>query len=367
MRTRFFEIALLIVVGLGVAEGQTYKFSTLYSSKNNGKDPITPTSLILDSAGNLYGTSSLGGTYGSGTVFKVTPKGVLTVLHSFNGTSDGASPFSLVRNVKQGSLYGSSTSGAFKLTEGKGGTYTFSVLYSTSKFQSQGVALNSTGNLYGTEYACPDGNGCVFEIPSGGKWTDVYDCCIGGTQSYPTSNLVFTNSGNIFGAADEVTHGGANGWIFEWPSGAAFVLSAFDDQYLLRQDAAGNIYGYDNYYDGITGYYDLFKLDPTTGAFSTIYIFCSLPNCADGDAPMSDALTLDSVGNFYGATSSGGSNGYGVVFKVTPSGQESVLYNFASYGPSQGFVMDKSGNLYGTTFEGGASQLGSVYKLTLQK
>jgi len=364
MRRQVFA-TILVLVALGAARGQTYKFSTLYSFKNNGKDPIIPTSLILDSAGNLYGTSSFGGTYNSGTVFKLTPKGVLTVLHSFNGSSDGASPFSLVRNAKQGNLYGTSTSGAFKLAAAKGGTYTFSVLFSASKFQSQGVALNSAGNLFGTEYGCPDGNGCLFEIPSGGKWKDVYDCCIGGTQSYPTSNLVVTTSGNVFGAADEVTHGGANGWIFEWPSGATFELSGFDEQYLLRQDAAGNIYGYDDYYDGTTSSYSIFKLVPTTGVFSTIYTFCSLPNCADGEFPVSDALTLDSSGNFYGAAAGGGSNGYGVVFKVTSSGQESVLYNFGSPGPSSGMVMDKSGNLYGTT-DGGANQLGSVYKLELQ-
>ena len=105
----------------------------------------------------------------------------------------------------------------------------------------------------------------------------------------------------------------------------------------------------------------------STGVYSVRYNFCSLSNCTDGQFPESP-LILDTAGNLYGTTSEGGSSMYapGVVFKLTPTDVESVLYDAgpAGIGTSSGVVMDKSGNLYGTSETGGPSHRGSVYKLT---
>ena len=175
-----FRRSLLTLVIFGIAamaQGQTYKFSTLYSFKNNGKDPAYPTFLIMDSAGNLYGTSGGGGTHHAGTVFKVTPNGVLTVLHSFNGTNDGSQPNSLTRDPRQGDLYGTTTwTNIFKLAAGKDGTYTFSTLYRNSAASFGAAMVDSVGNLYGTNQTCSSAlSPCVWEIPAGKRWRDIWD------------------------------------------------------------------------------------------------------------------------------------------------------------------------------------------------
>src|SRR5437588_13410 len=109
MRNRF-SLSALAVLALGLsfpATAQTYKFSTLYSFNNNGTDPKTPSALIIDGSGNLYGTSISGGAFNDGAVFKVTPQGVLSLLYSFNGndSTDAVSPINLARDSK-GNLYG---------------------------------------------------------------------------------------------------------------------------------------------------------------------------------------------------------------------------------------------------------------------
>src|SRR5262249_52360980 len=110
MKAKFLFIFLFLSLA---ASAQTYKFSMLYTFKDNGTDPSDPIgALIVDSAGNLYGTSFGGGTFGEGTVFKVTKSGTLTILHSFQrGSSDGAGPMaSLIRDAS-GNLYGTTQEG----------------------------------------------------------------------------------------------------------------------------------------------------------------------------------------------------------------------------------------------------------------
>ena len=195
------------------------------------KGPISPQFLIIDSAGNLYGMSSGGGAFGFGTVYKATPKGVLTVLHSFNGTDgnpDGSSIFpfayaNLTRDSK-GNIYGATPLGGvldtncpaagcgtvFKLTAGKTGTYTFSMLYSGPEGQyPQGVTLDSNGNLYvlGSNGGIEEFNGCcfgggeLFELSPSGLYSDLYDFDLsnGFDGAAPIGSLVATSSGLFFG------------------------------------------------------------------------------------------------------------------------------------------------------------------------
>ena len=148
--------------------------------------------------------------------------------------------------------------------------------------------------------------------------------------------------------------------------GCTFFTDDFDGtdgQYpsALRQDAAGNLYGATLFGGNSFGYGTVFKIT-ATGAFSTLYNFCSRSNCTDGFSP--ENITLDSAGNIYGIAVGGGSNNDGVFFKLTPSGTETVLYNFTSI-PASGLVMDKSGNFYGTMSNGNGG-LNGVWKLTKQ-
>ncbi len=192
----------------------------------NPPDGINPTAgVILDSAGNLYGTTVAGGAHNWGTVFELTHSGsgwTEQVLYTFTNTSDGRSPFGGLVMDSAGNLYGSAQHNGhnfggtvFKLSR-SGGGWTFTLLYSLSGLAGPAdhLTLDSAGNLYGTTYQ--DGvnqQGSVFELsPSGGGWvyTDLHDFS-GDDGALPTSTVVLDPSGNIFGTTSQ----GVNGVIFE--------------------------------------------------------------------------------------------------------------------------------------------------------
>jgi uncharacterized repeat protein (TIGR03803 family) len=342
---RLLHLLLFIPV---LSFAQTYTYSTLTSFAAGG--PSGPSSLIIDDSGNLYGTSSSGGKSGFGTMFKVTSKGVLTVLHSFNGKTDGSAPNSLARDIRQGNLYGTTPTTVFKMVPGKNGSYTLSTIYTNTVNQGLGAAaLDSNGNLYGTGQDCTLYLPCIWEIPSSGKWTDLYDgCCVGVMNA--TSNLVADKTGSLYVGLgfDDIAGGG---YVLQYPSGNEYGANTLPNGIdSLRQDSAGNIYGSAFGNSGGADNLGLVLKLTSTGTLSTLYNFCSLPNCADGSNPGN--LTLDSKGDVFGTNTAG-------VFKLTSAEVESTIYT-GSVGV--GLVMDKSENLYGTTDQG-ANGLGSVYKL----
>ncbi|MGH9644766.1 MAG: choice-of-anchor tandem repeat GloVer-containing protein, partial [Terriglobales bacterium] len=133
-------------------------------------------------------------------------------------------------------------------------------------------------------------------------------------------------------------------------------------------DSSGNLYG-TTQYRGAYGGGLVFKLTPS-GTESVLYNFCAQPGCADGSTPRA-GLALDSQGNLYGTTYKGGVHGDGTVFKLTQSGTETVLYSFCSQSgctdgsnPLATPVLDASGNVYGTTLKGGAHGQGTVFEVS---
>jgi uncharacterized repeat protein (TIGR03803 family) len=165
------------------------------------------------------------------------------------------------------------------------------------------------------------------------------------------------------------------------PTGHFTVLYSFcsvgfcDDGLLpeagLIQDAEGNLYG-TTYGGGANSEGTVFMLD-TTGHLTVLYNFCSTSgmgkNCTDGMTPQAGFIQ-DAAGNLYGTTPSGGANGGGTVFKVDPTGHETVIYSFcAAFSctdgsiPSAGLIQDGAGNLYGTTLAGGANDRGTVFEI----
>ncbi len=307
---------------------------TVLYSFTGGADGSSPNGLILDLFGNLYGTTSSGGASGNGLVFKLDPSGHETVLYSFTGGADGGSPNNVIRDWK-GNLYGTTTGG--------------------------GAAPGTSGY------------GVVFKIDTSGNETTLYTFTGGNDGAYPNYNVTLDLFGNLYGTTN---NGGASGYgvVFKLdPSGHDTVLHTFtggnDGGYPngVIRDFKGNLYGTASNGGtsgaGASGAGVVYKID-TSGNETVLYNFTGGNDGADPSAP----VVLDWAGNLYGTTSFGGAANGGVVFKVTPGGQETVLHTFTRgpYGnqPDQaGVILDEFGNLYGTTAFNGAGGQGTVYKL----
>jgi uncharacterized repeat protein (TIGR03803 family) len=375
--------------------GQAQTLSTLYSFTGGTDGGFPFAGLTQDSAGNLYGMTEIGGTglfgnaFGAGTVFEVDSSGQETVLHNFGETvTDGEFPYtgSLFQD-RAGNLYGTTEYGGtyasgtvFRLSaKGKEAVFSFPG-GAKGGFPYAGLVPDDAGNVYGTTYVrgigCPPfGCGIVFKVNSTGKET-VLHTFIGGTDgSEPASGLVGDNSGNLYGTT---THGGAldNGTIFKVDStGKETVLYSFCNLSGctdgsapiggLVRDGAGNLYG-TTFGGGLNDGGTVYKLD-ASGNESVLYNFCSQPSCADGVQPES-GLVRDNDGNLYGTTLLGGASFQGTVFKVDSTSKETVLYGFTGstdgQQPYAGVIRDSAGNLYGTTPYGGAYGAGTVFKIT---
>ena len=387
-------------------ESVLYSFST-------GTDGASPNAgLITDANGNMYGTTSYGGSgRGAGTVFKLSTSGSETVLYRFgtNSTRDGANPQAGLIMDANGNLYGTTLYGGsngrgtvFKLTP-NGSGYSETVLYSfgaTNPIGSTtdganpqaGLIMDANGNLYGTTlYGGSNGKGTVFKLTPSGSETVLYSFGatnpIGSTTdgANPYASLIMDTYGNLYGTT---LYGGNsnNGTVFKLtPNDSGYsetVLYSFgatnpigsttDGTYpysSLIMDASGNLYG-TTFDGGNNNKGTVFKLTPS-GSETVLYSFGAtnpIGSTTDGTNPYS-SLIMDANGNLYGTTSGGGSKGNGTVFKLTPSGSETVLYNFGTSSatdganPRAGLIMDANGNLYGTTYVGGTNNSGTIFKI----
>ena len=279
------------------------------------------------------------------------------MLHNFTAANLG--PNSLARDSRQGNLYGTTfglLGTVFELIKGNGESYSLSTLYSNSRSRPQSVTLDSSGNLWGTD---DGGCLCVFEIPAGGQWTDRY---MNSQPTEPQGNVLVTPAGDVYASIDDFEIDG-NGWVPQLNGPNIFFPPFGYGPNSLALDPVGNIYGLA--YGGLAGGQNaglVFKADATPWHVSTIYTFTGYEDGAQPSGP----FVVDSAGNIYG-TASGGKSGYGVVFKITPEGVESVLHTFTDDSNPLGLVVDASGNLYGVRQGGGNPDFGSVWKLTLEQ
>ena len=311
----------------------------LYSFQG-GADGANPgASLFRDAAGSLYGTTADGGTYGAGVVFKVPGKGLETVLYSFKGGADGANPAARLVMDPAGNFYGTTTAGGtysggavFKLTPSGQETVLYSFGQGTDgAIPIAGVTLDGTGNLYGTtSVGGAYGKGTVFQLtPSNPMWTEniLHHFSMGSDGGILYGGLVFDGSGNLYGAATDGGDGGENGGgtIFELtPSGGGWTFTvlyvlpgagisgSFRD---LLVDASGTIYA-TTHCDGNDRAGTVYKLTHSQGTW-TYNLLYTFTGGNDGLYSFSN-LVADKQGNLYGTTNVGGANGYGVVFKVKP-------------------------------------------------
>jgi uncharacterized repeat protein (TIGR03803 family) len=355
-----------------------------FEDGNDGAEPLA--SLISDKAGNLYGTTQVGGgANGYGTVFKLAPDGSETVLHSFaGGTSDGSLPEAGVIADYAGNLYGTTYGGGangfgtvFKLAPD--GTET--VLYAFKGGDDgdgpfAGLIRDSAHNLYGTTLHggasgnCTDGCGTVFKLAPDGTETVLHTFAGGSDGANPYAGVIADGGGNLYGTTQvggTGCDGNGCGTVFKVAmNGSEAVLYNFCSRLNcadgttpysgLIADSAGNFYG-TTALGGITrggriGNGTIFKLAPD-GTETVLYVF---PGGSHGEFPSYGSLLADKAGNLYG-TAGGGANGQGIVFRLATNGNESAPYAFKGRSdgssPSAGVIADKAGNLYGTTQGGG--------------
>jgi uncharacterized repeat protein (TIGR02543 family) len=365
-----------------------------FGNGNDGQNPLG--NLIFDSAGNLDGTTSMGGMYGKGTVFEMSPNGTDTILHSFGSGNDGQNPFGNVIFDSAGNLYGTTSAGGMY---GKGTVFELSpngpetVLYnfgSGADGQNPygGLIFDTAGNLYGTTVnGGTYGHGTAFELsPNGaGGWTETvaYNFGNGMDGQNPYAGLVLDTVGNLYGTT---RNGGlySKGMVFELsPNGIgccresplySFGNGAGDGQspYAgLIFDTFGNLYG-TTYGGGTYSYGTAFELSPNGTGGWTETVAYSFGSGTDGQNP-SAGLIFDTVGNLYGTTQNGGLYSEGMAFELSPNGigccRESPLYSFGNgtgdgQHPYAGLIFN-TGNLYGTTQNGGVYGGGTVFEIML--
>jgi uncharacterized repeat protein (TIGR03803 family) len=339
------------------------------SSCSDGAYPLS--GLVFDAAGNLYGTTSEGGAYGTtclgagcGTVFQLSPAGngtwTETVLHNFNDDGkDGWQPVAGLTFDTAGNLYGttsfggSSKAGAcrnigcgtvFELTPGASGTWKEKVLYSfcpghgcagDGDQPQAGVILGEKGSLFGTtplggtrQRPCGQGCGVVFQLAlANGKWKEkVLHTFTGQDGREPHASLIFDAAGNLYGTTSST--------VFELKKNSGWaekVLHKFgkgkDGAALSAAvvfDASGNLYG-TTIKGGANSSGTVFRLTPEGGGKWAEAILHSFKNNGqDGDWPDA-SVVFDRAGNFYGTTPAGGRpdsgcSAYpcGTVFELTP-------------------------------------------------
>jgi uncharacterized protein (TIGR03437 family) len=369
-------------------------FTTLFSF--NGANGQGPNGLTLGPDGNFYGTTAYGGANDDGTVFKITPSGALTTLHSLSG-ADGVFPRAALTLGPDGNFYGTTASGGvngppgnatiFRITPSGVLTtlYSFGNCGCVSSFLSS-LVLGTDGNFYGTTQFGDfmSVSSTVFKITPTGVLTTLTPPYVFTSVAGGFEGLTLGTDGNFYGMA------GVNFFKIT-PTGVLTYLNSFSGgtgtypRGALTLWTEGNFYGStaaggENSSSGaiISPDGTIFKITPT-GVLTTLHTFSG----ADGANPVA-ALTLGPDGNFYGTTAWGGPNfqsscyagfspacapGAGTIFKITPSGALTTLYTFSggpdgAY-PEAALTLSSDGKFYGTTSTGGANNDGTIFSLDL--
>jgi uncharacterized repeat protein (TIGR03803 family) len=388
--------ALIVTFGLAVTgfAQATEKILYTFTGGNDGGQPLA--GLVLDTKGNLYGTTLQGGANFAGTVFELTPNSngtwteqVIYNFNGFSGTGDGYFPYGTLVFDAKGNLYGTTSGGGanssgtiFEVSPQSGGSWTESVLYSFTGGSDggdpfAGVILDGAGNLYGTTFGGgAQGFGVAYELVAGAEWSQkVLHTFTGGTDGANPyyGSLAFGEAGNLYG--ESFTGGahdygvvyqlspGSNGdWTEKIVHAFAGVSDGSSTAGNVVVDKAGDVFAE----SGFT----VMELIPSANGIWTSKILHNFVGGSDGASP-EGGLFLDTAGDVYGTTYNGGLH-RGTVFKLTPGSggtwTERILHKFT--GGSDGdfpqlapLTVNAGGTVYGTTSSGGTFNTGMVYEI----
>jgi uncharacterized repeat protein (TIGR03803 family) len=316
-------------------EGGTAGVGTFFSVSPSGTE-ATPYSfdgskgsypdfgLTLGSDGNFYGSTPIGGSANLGVVYKITGAGAITVLHNFTNTGDGEEPSSPPIEGKDGNYYGVTSqlpgSVFYKVTPA-GAYTTMYTMTSADGYDGGGLTLGSDGNFYGASYYGGTNNeGTIFKVSTKGVYKVLYS--FNGNDGYHAfAPPVQGTDGKFYG----ITSGGGptnDGVIYRFTS---------------------------------------------SGAYTVLH---SLSAATDGSTSQA-GLMQATDGNFYGAASSGGSLNGGTLFKITPAGAFTVVYDFNGNDDTDGadpestLTQNTNGLLYGDTYNSPGNSYGIFYSLNI--
>jgi uncharacterized repeat protein (TIGR03803 family) len=335
---------VLVLLTCGIFRAEAGTETVLHYFASNPYDGEHPEGVLVQGIdGNFYGTTEFG-TVSSGTVFRISPSGNASILYYFFfQPNDGEFPQAGLVQGSDGNFYGTTSSG-------------------------------------GTSTNCSQGCGTVFRINPNGNYANFYSFTGSPDGASPQAGLVQGSDGNFYGTTSSggthdagtvfrITPGGSKTILYSFggsPDGAvplAGLLQGSDGNFYGTTYAGGTSTSYTSEYGPGAG--TVFRISPS-GAYTNLYSFGSSPN--DSLWP-NDGLVLGSDGNFYGTTTFGGARSEGSVFRISPSGSETVLYSFGYYlndgvAPYAGVVRGSDGNFYGTTDGGGTNGDGTVFRIS---
>ena len=383
-RTLFSLIVVTLLFAATIASSQTYTKLYSYPIGAGASSGIgAPQIMSQGRDANLYSTISNSGTPARGTAYMMTTAGAPTTVYTFcslTSCADGAYPFGGVTLGFDGNFYGTTQSGGshgvgsvFKVTP----TGTLTTLWNFANGTDESVPVYTTvlgkdNNMYGVSWGQYVGQyGAMFKVSSAGvfKALSDFNATNGAVPNLPTQGT----DGNFYGTAQ----GGGDptckcGVIYKaTTAGKITVLHTFKgyptDGYrpigVLIQGNDGNFYG-TTYQGGLHNQGSVFKITPN-GVFTLLYSFYYGGGTSFDPVLPEAGLTPGTDGNLYGVGTAGGTKNAGAIFKITPAGSESILYNFCSvtcndgFGPATPLVLHTDGKFYGNT--NGNSLGGSVF------